>query len=33
MCGPPPVMHAFQKAFHDLGVPRNRIRWEQFDIG
>src|SRR5262249_6251103 len=32
MCGPPPMMHAFEKAFHDLGVPRNRIRWEQFDI-
>jgi predicted ferric reductase len=32
MCGPPPMMRAFEKAFHGLGVPRNRIRWEQFDI-
>ena len=32
MCGPPPMMHAFEKAFRDMGVPRNHIRWEQFDI-
>jgi predicted ferric reductase len=32
MCGPPPMMHAFEKAFRDVGVPRNRIRWENFDI-
>ena len=32
MCGPPPMMHAFEKAFLDVGVPRNRIRWENFDI-
>ena len=32
MCGPPPMMHAFEKSFRDLRVPRNRIRWEQFDI-
>jgi predicted ferric reductase len=32
MCGPPPMMHAFDDAFRGLGVPRNRIRWEQFDL-
>ena len=32
ICGPPPVMHAFDKAFGDLGVPHNRIRCEQFDV-
>jgi predicted ferric reductase len=32
MCGPPPMMRAFEKAYRDLGVPHNRIRWEQFDI-
>jgi predicted ferric reductase len=32
MCGPPPMMHAFEKAFHAAGVPRGRVRWEQFDI-
>jgi predicted ferric reductase len=32
MCGPPPMMHAFEKAYRDLGVRRDRIRWEQFDI-
>jgi predicted ferric reductase len=32
MCGPPPMMHAFESDFRNQGVPRNHIRWEQFDI-
>jgi ferredoxin-NADP reductase len=32
MCWPPPMMHALEKAFSELGMPRDHIRWEQFDI-
>ena len=32
MCGPPAMMKAFAKGFHDLGVPRRQVRWEQFDV-
>jgi predicted ferric reductase len=32
MCGPPSMMHAFEKSFRGLGVARDRIRWEEFDI-
>jgi predicted ferric reductase len=32
MCGPPPMMRTFEAGFRDLGVPRERIRWEQFDV-
>jgi predicted ferric reductase len=32
MCGPPPMMHSFDHDFRRMGVPRNHIRWEQFDI-
>jgi predicted ferric reductase len=30
MCGPPPMMKSFAKGFRRLGVPANRVRWEQF---
>jgi len=26
------MMQAFAKRFHDLGVPRRQVRWEQFDV-
>jgi predicted ferric reductase len=32
MCGPPAMMHAFSAGLRKLGVPPDRIRWEQFDI-
>jgi predicted ferric reductase len=32
MCGPPPMMTALAKGFRALGIPANRVRWEQFDI-
>jgi len=32
MCGPPPMMKAFEHGFRDLGIPPGRIRWEQFDV-
>jgi predicted ferric reductase len=32
MCGPPPMMKAFELGFRDLGIPPGRIRWEQFDV-
>jgi ferredoxin-NADP reductase len=32
MCGPPPMMHALGKGFRALGLPSDRVRWEQFDI-
>ena len=32
MCGPPPMMNAFSAGFRKLGVPADRIRWEQFDV-
>ena len=31
MCGPPEMMHTFAAGFRRLGVPADRIRWEQFD--
>jgi predicted ferric reductase len=30
MCGPPPMMKAFSDGFRRLGVPRSRLRWEEF---
>jgi len=30
MCGPPPMTKAFRDGFRRLGVPRSRLRWEQF---
>jgi predicted ferric reductase len=30
MCGPPPMTKAFSDGFRRLGVPRSRLRWEQF---
>jgi len=32
MCGPPGMMTSLSKGFRELGVPANRIRWEQFNI-
>jgi predicted ferric reductase len=32
MCGPTPMMKAFEHGFRALGIPPERIRWEQFDI-
>jgi ferredoxin-NADP reductase len=32
MCGPPQMMHTFSAGFRKLGVPGDRIRWEQFDV-
>jgi predicted ferric reductase len=32
MCGPPPMTSALAAGFGRLGVPRSRLRWEQFDI-
>lgn len=32
MCGPPPMMKVFEHGFRDLGIPLDKIRWEQFDI-
>jgi predicted ferric reductase len=33
MCGPPPMMKAFfARGFRSLDVPRQRVRWEQFDV-
>jgi predicted ferric reductase len=30
MCGPPPMTKALSDGFRRLGVPRSRLRWEQF---
>jgi predicted ferric reductase len=30
MCGPPPMTKAFSNGFRSLGVPRSRLRWEEF---
>jgi predicted ferric reductase len=30
MCGPPPMTKAFSDGFRRLGVPRSRLRWEEF---
>ena len=30
MCGPPPMMHALASGLEQLGVPKGRIRWEDF---
>ena len=32
MCGPPAMMKAMASGFEKLGIPRGRIRWEQFNI-
>jgi predicted ferric reductase len=32
MCGPPAMMNAMASGFESLGIPRNQIRWEQFNI-
>jgi len=32
MCGPPPMMTALAEGFRALGMPADRVRWEQFDI-
>jgi predicted ferric reductase len=32
MCGPPAMTTALASGFQHLGIPRNRIRWEQFNI-
>jgi predicted ferric reductase len=32
MCGPPAMAKSLAKGFHQLGVPRNQVRWEQFDV-
>jgi predicted ferric reductase len=31
MCGPPAMTRSLARGFHELGVPRNQVRWEQFD--
>ena len=30
MCGPPPMTKALDTGFRQLGIPRARLRWEQF---
>ena len=32
MCGPPAMMKAMAGGFEKVGIPRGRIRWEQFNI-
>jgi predicted ferric reductase len=32
MCGPPTMTAALAQGFGRLGIPRRRVRWEQFDI-
>ncbi|HEY5184610.1 MAG TPA: hypothetical protein VIM19_06825 [Actinomycetes bacterium] len=32
MCGPPAMMKAMASGFENVGIPRGRIRWEQFNI-
>jgi predicted ferric reductase len=32
MCGPPPMMKGFARGLRASGVPRSRIRWENFDL-
>jgi ferredoxin-NADP reductase len=32
MCGPPAMTAALAEGFGRLGIPRSRVRWEQFDI-
>ena len=32
MCGPPAMMTAMASGFEKQGIPRSRIRWEQFNI-
>lgn len=32
MCGPPPMTRALAKDFRDLGVPADRVRWEDFGV-
>jgi predicted ferric reductase len=31
MCGPPAMAKSLAKRFRQLGVPRSKVRWEQFD--
>ena len=31
MCGPPAMMSALANGFQQLGIPADRIRWEQFN--
>jgi ferredoxin-NADP reductase len=30
MCGPPPMTKAFRDGFLGIGIPRSRLRWEEF---
>jgi predicted ferric reductase len=30
MCGPPPMTKAFRDGFLGVGIPRSRLRWEEF---
>lgn len=32
MCGPRPMMKAFESGLSDLGVPRGHITWEDFNV-
>ena len=32
MCGPPGMMQAMSRGFHEFGVPTGHIRWEQLNI-
>jgi predicted ferric reductase len=32
MCGPPPMTRALAKGFRHLGVPADRVRWEDFGV-
>ena len=32
MCGPPPMMTAMAKQYESLGIGRQRVRWEQFNV-
>ena len=32
LCGPLPMMQAFEKKFMDLGLPRNNIHYEEFNF-
>jgi predicted ferric reductase len=32
MCGPPPMTRALAKGFRHLGVPPDRVRWEDFGV-
>ena len=32
LCGPLPMIQAFEKKFLDLGVPKNQIHFEEFNF-